>query len=402
MKDNDDMLRAALPRPARELSSNFSARVVAELKAHDTESQKEYTPMKFRLAPMIATIVAAVIVLVGGGVTYAATDGFTKPFNLENIFGYKTVTEPNGGKVLAVQTANCTVGAVDAPKGNADQTLYFRLKQVSEADAMRWLQGYCESISAETFYSTLRDTYMTTDNTVSSGVVTSATDRTIDITDDETRTNVQFAITASTKIDRSSHTSNTFTAGDYVTVVTVSNDSATPQVAQYIIHQSSNAKFYTDNAEKYRAGMDRVQPCGDTFCAYGSGSPDSSDTSQEAVAFIMNAYEPYQTSLEVMSDDWLDQLTRAKQAFYQHTTAQLATKLERTYAVDPIICAQNVVPGIISYGTPIMQGTNVIVPVVHRRSDADQNPRVFADVSYSLVQKKIVSIDCTQHLDQYQ
>lgn len=413
MKDIDDMLRAALPRPARELSSNFSARVVEAITARETESQKENSPMKMRFAPMIATIIAAALVLMGGGVTYAATDGFTKPFNLENIFGYTTVTEPSGEKVLTAQTNDCTVGSTVRATGNVDQTLYFRLKDasVSEEDALKWLQGYCERTALEAEVSVIRGEQ--DGSTSLGGGTVKSLDGNILTTQFQLGEGAE-AVTYEERYDirdarvaRVKSVGNTFNPGDEVDILANREGSGSEVIwpAIAIIHYSGSVTFYNANIEKFQAALERVRPGDDgKFYTYGSGEA-TTDEEKEAVEFVKNAYEPYKTKIADESQEWPQRYLEANREFTAHTTVELATQLDpgKAHAGDMILCAQNAISTDLSYGAPTRQGSTITVPVLRPEAagyndDGTPNllpPAVFADVKYSLTEKKIVSIDCT-------
>lgn len=424
MKDLDELLRSSsAPRPRRELSSNFTATVVSTLKAHPQKRQKESRFMKLIHSPVFA-VVAAAILLIGGGTAYAATDGFTKPFDLKNIFGYQKIVQPDGRRVLTIKTANCSTGTADAQTATtSDRMLYYRLNDASlvESEVLDFLQGYCEYyhsiMSSDRIdprdYMEPREGY-----TYDAGKVIAVKGNTITIKSTTPVVTTDYTKTNSTIMLGAAETNKTIEAGDFLNFVY--DDTKPGNPLRVVERYSKYYTFYQDAAYSRQSGtpslwdkLQRVEPCQQDgkaqFCDYGSKTANTSDSSEakEAVSTIKTAYDTYIKDLasdrpvgseEPADDDWPERFANARKQFYTVTTQKLAQTLsEASFGADTILCTQNWTNEItqMSYGAPMVAGLTVTVPI--SRPNVENKVVPFVDVTYSLETKKIVSIDCLNH-----
>lgn len=417
MKDIDELLRQSQPRPKRDLSPDFVAQIVDELKLGSNSNKKGQKIMKQRLSPVLAGIIATVIIISGGGVAYAGTDGFTKPFELNNIFGYKSINQKDGRNVLAVKTTGCSVGAVDKPGGEADKSMYFKVKDSSvvDADVLRWVQGYCEYTNDSGAMKRLYEASQKVENTIIGGVISAIDGDIFTVTSQNNSTGDNRTVTERIKVDTDSETvkgagiGNNIVPGIKLTAVILAQqyDEKAINHASLAVFGSINSVYYQTNADRFNSVLERVQPCGNNFCKYTDevSAVDVSATSRRALAAVKQAYDEYNKRLNsaINPEDY----ENAESTFFQNTTPELESKIRVATSYDPVFCAQNILPSQLTYGSPTILSDSVVVPVlrpelVSESASGKQEFRqvAFADVTYSIKQQKISSIDCNLLLPQ--
>ncbi len=417
MKDIDKLLGQALPRPRRELSSDFTARVVAELKAQPTASQKGTEKMKFRHAPLIAGIAAMILIGIGGGVAYAATSGFTKPFDLKNIFGYQETVQPDGKRVVAIKTTNCSTS--DAAADAADQVMWFRLKDgatISTDEMLRWTEGYCESITQPNFNTLLAERGITDEiiGFLASGkVVAKNTDGGLKISqhyDFDGSTEVSdFTLlgNAPVVIGTAESSLASVKVGDTIEFLTTSVEdaegvSAASSTIVYLRVLTPNEQLFDSKHEEFAKQVERVQPClqdSGAYCAYGFAGESSDKEVNEAKEYVKHAYGEYWQNSKVPNIDTPGDWESNRKAFKDtYTTDKAAKYLERPVNADPILCAQNGVTNTVySSGSPVRNGHLITVPVIrsYPMEDGSTHTEVFADATYDTRAGKISALTCT-------
>ncbi len=130
MRDIEDLLRHKGLKPRRQLSSNFTNEITTRLKNGERPEPrpwwKEFIPMKFRNMhkPAIAGA-ACMLVLVAGGTTYAAVNGWS----VQTMFGGQKDLG-NGQRIVKVDAKNCPhVDAFNITNKNRsrDASYYYRV-----------------------------------------------------------------------------------------------------------------------------------------------------------------------------------------------------------------------------------------------------------------------------------
>lgn len=150
MKSIDEMLEhSSAPEPRRGLRDGFSGRVMAHVA--DIPIKQMRLERLFRYRPVVVVMIALIIVGVLGGVSYAATDGFSF---LQAIFSGEQ-TLKNGDTIVIVKTKDCAsewYSITQQDFASGDTTLYFRLKKNSSLTpkvVTQMVQGRCEQASSD-------------------------------------------------------------------------------------------------------------------------------------------------------------------------------------------------------------------------------------------------------------
>ena len=231
--------------------------------------------MKFWKKPLVAVLAGVVLVAAVGGTTYAATDGFTKPFSLNNIFGYKE-TETEQGRIVQVKTDNCSSVALTSAASTSDRTLYFRIAKdakISTDDALKYVQGYCESLRQPVLpevYTRLekRDPARNTPSTLlaTNGTVTRADAGTITISGGgaPAETYRKFASDAILESSSGYDQAKRHQGGRNVLLFARPSSSEAPDTVVYVRQASDEETLYlkfSEESSDYRRDVTRVEPC---------------------------------------------------------------------------------------------------------------------------------------------
>lgn len=426
MKDFDDLLQQTVKNthPNRALADNFTARVVSELRTHPTP-RKESLFMKFWKKPLVAVLAGVVLVAAVGGTTYAATDGFTKPFSLNNIFGYKE-TETEQGRIVQVKTDNCSSVALTSAASTSDRTLYFRIAKdakISTDDALKYVQGYCESLRQPVLpevYTRLekRDPARNTPSTLlaTNGTVTRADAGTITISGGGAPAETYRKFASDAILESSSGATikpSDIKVGRNVLLFARPSSSEAPDTVVYVRQASDEETLYlkfSEESSDYRRDVTRVEPCTSDpsgYCAVAQTpkperptpaprtekpapakpaprTPSSpSSAQQKALATVKQAYEMYGNNATTSNKD---------KFIRTYTTPQLGAELRRNFPYDPILCVQQ---GKFKprFGQPQYRGNTMSVTVRGIGQDGfpDSDP---VDVTYDMTQGRISSIIC--------
>ena len=366
MKNIDELLaQVNVPEPRRELSSDFVAQVVTELRAHPSAPRKESLLMQMFHKPLIATLAVVLSVLIIGGSAYAATDGF----KFLNVFFGAITSQTDGSTILRLDTKSCDVAHLTTgTSADTTSSVYYRIakdSKLSYQEVATVLQGQCE-ISAIEDASTVMatrvaDQYHSNDNTSTDvslvdGVVKSLSSDSITVTTNYSiaanqsgKTNTFIVDPAAVKIDSYGGTSLTYAElkkGDHISLIsyiTGSIDSNQPKLAGYIQrHSDTIAKSVKINAKE---GVDftRVSPCANDskkYCAVGGNDPlfTAENLKTTDVASLM-------ATVQSVYDKYVAEATTpyAADHFYGFTTPELTKTLKAGgYDYDPITCYQQI------------------------------------------------------------
>ena len=436
MTDIDDRLQQAAERfDTRQVPDDFTARVLAEIRANPNTKPKKGLLMNLLQKPVIAVAVAALVIL-GGGTTYAATDGFTKPFNLNNIFGYQDLTDNNGAKIIRVKTSNCdSTPNPAAQSGTSDRDMYFRIKDAKAASTeqfTRWVQGYCEQYQYDLKNGDINSVLAEYDSRnldgskppyVSNLVTESGL---LGVVPEDKAVSISWI-----EAPANSHNANAYGVVDpevvirdwkgdnlkfsdlksdrYASVVfrEAKQDQLNDQ-AVYIYQSSSNGTFYQKNREKIAKSVERVLPCKSHksgYCttkqatAIESGKERAVDTrkkdqnskAEQAVSAIEQAYGWYNLTMPGS-----DHQTLVQSFGERYTTPELASSLLRPAPYDTIMCVQQA-PGEgqwYSFLEPQVSG-NLVTVVLRANATEDLEAMGLGEVTYDTTKGKISSIDCS-------
>lgn len=419
MKNLETMLKDHAPalQPRRELSGDFTARIVSELRA-DPVRQKEIWYMRILQKPAIV-VAAVAAVLITGGTAYAGTDGFTKAFDFANIFGYSKTTV-GGKELLRVATSDCSiVRAKGAPQ--IDRELLFRKKDnggsVGDQDILKYIQGYCEQTKEEALLAQLAAD--TRSMQVASGAVPVEIRGTLEkpVTDSLTVKLISgpASATQETGVYTSFHKDMKVTKGDKTVAVgalTVGREIVASGVDEggkitilYIHEVPENVTYYYQNYDRISRVIEQVRPCSTNssgYCSYGgSGKPQSSAPANNAPvnntpAKQQNPISQEQAAVDFVAEAYKGYMGRPedKHRFSQFATAEVATAINQPLTYDPVMCVQSD-PGPVRFELNQKVGGNLIVSVITIGQDGLAEPgRVLADATYSPTLKKISSVNC--------
>jgi hypothetical protein len=426
MSNIDELLRQArTPEPRREVSANFTDRVVTELKAPPRAPRKESFIMQLVHKPILATVLAASLIIAIGGTTYAVTDGFTKPFDFGNIFGYREQTQPDSSKVVTIQTTDCSRAELfDTSKTpSVSDQLYLRIpdnSDLSTEDALRFVQGYCERTLNQPKYIQLFDRFYNDTiqdvPTYFAGEVESIKNNKIrvksasqyfsvftDVTitnDTQIENDFEPAVLTAIKPGQSVigwHTQKSDEAYDAL------DDQNTAIGDGFYVNALSAAEgYFSRTAFMQEDQMERVTPCqndASKFCSWSEETQRDFDVSTlkgdalEAYQFVSKAYSDYMRIDERVDEYGLldGQPPETLEKFKQNTTPELAKSFEVSYGYDPVTCLQSDIleP---RFSRPVeFAGKQVLVLSGHFE---ESTPESYAEITYDPAIDKITSISC--------
>lgn len=434
MNSVENRLRnASQPQPRRQLSNSFTSEIVAEIKTHPHAPKRENIFMKLRQKPAIVAAVLVAVIVFGGGTTYAATDGFTKPFNLSNIFGYKESKSNTGEQLVVVQLNDCSSAQITTQpqQVNPDRELMFRVKQGATEttdDLLKYVQGYCESYRQElNQQATIKriekleaanvgpatmannpaaEGNMTNTTGTIKAVSTSSLTMTYPYGEGDSFDVVYSKLSPKLVVEGPGATKLTdLQKGDTAFVIDrVGSDGS--QTLLFVKRASGELAYYTALAQKSDIPFERVVKCDtdasgvctlDTAPTHGApqnytppkktngGSSDASTAIDDGVRTIQTAYQEY-----------FQQPTAAgKEAFItKYADTPLATALRQPAPYDPIMCVQQGPVGL-EFGDA-RTDTGTVTVTVYAAASAGIPKRALLDVTYSTQYKKITAIDCAQ------
>lgn len=436
MKNIDELLeQTSAPEPRRDLRPNFAASIVADLKAQPTASRKE--PLFMRIVHKPALLVLALaLTFVLGGTAYAGTDGFTKPFDFKNIFGYSVTTQDDGSRVVRIATSDCdSASFVDGnDELSLDAELYLRTKPestISLDNVLQYAQGYCENISnriaMQNIVATIvREQKLETAMTTLIGKIVSIDANSLEVvydvyaSVDDPTVFEQESVTANfgndtivTRVYKPSRPSELM-VGDTIHAYAKSNLVGEGQIdyeLRYINVQSDAESLFLSLQSDLATELERVISCSENqsrFCSWEHEVKKDYDTSSltaieaEASMFVKNAYEPYfeggnppgydGSGNEV--DQYTAVLSRRKAFIEEHTTEDLAYAIEQTQGIDPIVCSMNA-PRNPRFSRPLSFAGNQVIVLINNFNGEDE---ALAEITYNPVLKKISSITCVSEL----
>lgn len=440
MKDLDQRLESASRTPRRKLSSDFTARIVADITAHPNGApRKESLFMHITKRPAFIIALFAVVLL-GSGTSYAATSGFTKPFNFKNIFGYQETIDSEGARIIRVQTANCNSTATsNSSASKSDRELTFRVREgasIKAEEAQRWTQGYCENyvylkdnfnIFEKLAKRDSRNQVASDSNGFQSNLITSdgylglpaSSKRAISLVSTDAKTNAQNAdfygqLESGSQITdwkKKALKYEDLIGGRYAIVIsrlTGSEGLSDADPAVYVYQASKDETFFIKNRNVMDKKIERVVPCSSDTSKYCSIKESTKQTSTPKKPTtnntpIENTYKKLTTNQETKraatmikkaykdldaTSDWYS----GRKAFInKYATPELAKALGRPAPMDTIMCVQNA-PGTLGFTSPQRNGDTVTV-IVTGQFEAESKMQL-AEVSYSIPLQKITSIDC--------
>ena len=141
MKELDDLLKTEKATPKRELSPDFTNRIVNELVDNPRQKQSLWQRLICLLHQPIGAVAALlVMVLIVGGTAYAAP----QVIKFVNAIFQSETYQPDGSRVVAISQVNCGLQEVDKSGKNI---YYYRIKPdapITNIDVTRIVQAECE------------------------------------------------------------------------------------------------------------------------------------------------------------------------------------------------------------------------------------------------------------------
>ncbi len=288
MKKIDKMLADySGPKPARQLSSNFTQKIISEIERRPRPQSrwamfKEMIPMKTLPKPT-ATAIAAFAVIALSGTAYALYAWLPANVHLGD-----AKTLPNGNRVLALSAENCNYFG-SKPQGG-QEAIYYEVKKdstLSNQQAIAMMQGICEDNQVDAVVSSIIKSLDDVDNPLRGigYIVQSVDDKSIVVTQPSSgQEATTYAIGKAVKVyDRqNSSTLNTIAVGDTVALIAedhhalpaerdlqVSDHMSNPE--QIVLRAIVKTPKYTGDSSTFykHLGKDfvRTDPCGDgNFC----------------------------------------------------------------------------------------------------------------------------------------
>lgn len=436
MKDHDDINRllsdASAPEPRRELRKDFTEQIVAELRANSTPPKKGSLMFRLFHKPALVALLISLVVAIGGS-TYAATNGFTVPFNLKNIFGYSETSQDDGSQVLSVQLQNCSRASMyradDVP--TEGRRLYVRIKDnatITTEEALKYVQGYCESLAANPKYVEQMNSMLTAlgsayTPSVASGRVTKidgdivmlSSTYAVDSESNETQTvesRIRINNETSIESDFKAVSRDAVRVGQFITAlgaidtysVQDSRDIRAEMMRYIYIASDELAYYYEPSAVSLaEASLERVAPCSESarFCnwldvAKRPYSPSELDDGQrEAYDFLSQNYNNELTQIPLRLTE-TPEGSPGYQKLLSVFTPELTESMFYAYGANPIMCAQSPFSEM-RFSKPNLADGNYSTVVLGRLEDGDT--QAYAEVIYDPASKRISSINCTAEID---
>lgn len=152
MKDLDERLQAQAGRePKRDLSANFTARIVSELKASPRPEKTTKNPFRILMnAPkqVAVPLVALLVIFLVAGTTYAAP----AVISFFNAFLRSETVLKDGSRVIAIDMKNCSASTNYGD--TTDGTYYYKINKdapISNYDVTQMVQAECELMTMKSY-----------------------------------------------------------------------------------------------------------------------------------------------------------------------------------------------------------------------------------------------------------
>ena len=439
MTSIEDILERKPDVPKRELSANFTGTVVAEIKTHPYETKKEKQKMIIFKKPLIAVFAALIVLGAMTGTTYAATDGFTKPFDMRNIFGYREMTLSDGSKVVRVKTSECSavtyLNEGDHPV--SDNDLYIRQKPnspLSSQDVLKYVQGYCETEQEGLQYIDVAKKYDAQypgDKgyrlEFGGGIVAAKTAATITVRRSEVTAQGQqrdvkevLTYTDASTLESLGHKSlrrDDIEVGRLLTTIALTKGSekqllyAHQSTAAQTIYEQHRLDSSVSGSDAYGKYLERIMPCSTNksgFCAWKQQTTtDTGGTIEDIQVERQKAstrYENEQKSkingaaahiAELFTTYSQNATNEGLTVFLSEVTPELRQTLTQEHGYNPITCSQSDFASI-SFGAPIVE--NGIMKVAMFGAFEGGPSRSVSEISYDMNKGKVANITCSADL----
>jgi|JI6StandDraft_1071083.scaffolds.fasta_scaffold03134_5 hypothetical protein len=446
MKNIEDLLLENRgPLPTRELSHNFTATIVGELRTHPHhltgfQRFKENLHMKLHKP---ATVFAALGIMLAFGGTAYATDGFTQaPAFLNVVFSTKQRL-PSGDRIVAVDTKGCKNVRWDpdiSALREGNMTYYYRVSKgstLTNQQVAQMVQGQCEldnSQNAVTQDELVKLNPANKNTVVGSSaydVITAISASSLSIHSKMPLGNNQVkeyerkynhidpTVIVYDSGSRARIAWSELKVGDHVTLSyrAAGNALKNSEVGSFgelntdettivlVYRLTGNVEAIAEMSRYYGKEIMRAKPCDNdvnSWCNYDdSRTKDVSLTGSSSIVpgttttptpteLVESAYRTYLKSQGNNSD--YDYYQKARDTFMQSVTPELATEIRSPHNYDRIMCAQNT-PESISFGVGNKDGNTMILPVVVHWSSQDSYT---IQVHVNIGTNKISAIECPE------